>query len=504
MNQRYCSNENLNALNKYLNSFLSDPTKYSTEIVYNTDVKLQNFMLHVGVGGFHRSHQAYAIHQMNKKVEHGKRWGIYGVGLRPEEKHMYEKLVKQKFLYTLFSRCNTFTRVEVIDVLRWFFLVPTWEKEDEWKKVVIPHVRVISCTITEKGYYMTAEHRLNMKSKDIEHDVSHWKKTTGIMKPKTFFGFLCTFLKRAKESNLEPITVLCCDNLIHNGSLCKSLCLEFCHHVDMDLKKYIERTIAFPNSMVDRITPYTTNTDRFMLQVNYNILDDIPVVCENYIQWVIENKFSSTVPDWNYIPFVTITEQPEIYEAQKLLLLNSSHSFMSYLGYVHGIEYVFEFMMEQKLVILLEKYMDEILQSLEPCAELDYVEYKKTILKRFENHYIKDELSRIAQDGSQKLKMTLSNCLFYFFKEKKEVCYIPLFLALFIYFMQSGHGRINDPMQKELSEVKCDSQKNIGLYFQKIFPPYIAEWDEMLEKIFMYLKKLELGHDVYQMIESKC
>ena len=501
MNQRYCSSENFNALNKYLNSFLpEDPTKYSTEIVYNSDVKLENFILHVGVGGFHRAHQAYAIHQMNKKVEHGKRWGIYGVGLRPEEKQFYEKLGKQNYMYTLFSRCNSFTRVEVIDVLQGFFFVPSYDKNDWWNKVITPQIRVISCTITEKGYYMTAEHKLNVKNTEIQYDLQHWKN--GIITPKTFFGFLCTFLKKIRDEKFDPITVLCCDNLIHNGELCKSLCLEFCNQVDQDLAKYIDESIAFPNSMVDRITPYTTNTDRFMLQINYNIVDDIPVVCENYISWVIENKFSSVVPDWNYMPFVTITDKPELYESQKLLLLNSVHSFMSYLGFFYGIQYVFEFMMDRKLVVLLEKYIDEIIISLEDCPELNYQDYKRTILKRFENHYIKDDLSRIAQDGSQKLKMTLSKCLLYFFKSKTEVHYLPFFFALFVHFMQSAHDGINDPMYEELSKIKCDSTESIGIFFQKIFPPYVAEWDQMLEKIHLYLKKIESNMDPYKMIEK--
>ena len=501
MNQRYCSSGNFNALNKYLNSFLpDDPTKYSTEIVYNTDVKLENFILHVGVGGFHRSHQAYAIHQMNKKVELGKRWGIYGVGLRPEEEKFYKKLDQQSYLYTLFSRCNTFTRVEVIDVIQGFFFVPKHEKKDLWKKIITPQIRVISCTITEKGYFMTAQHKLNIENTEVQHDLKNWEN--GIDVPKTFFGFLCTFLKKAKDENLDPITVLCCDNLVHNGALCKSLCLEFCHQVDQELAKYIEDTISFPNSMVDRITPYTTNTDRFMLQINYNIFDDIPVVCENYISWVIENKFSSLVPDWSYMPFVTITDQPELYEVQKLLLLNSTHSFMGYLGLLHGIQYVFEFMMDPKLVVLLENYMDEIIVSLDECPELNYQEYKKTILKRFENHYIKDELSRIAQDGSQKLKMTLSKCLSFFFKSKTEVHYLPLFFALFIHFMHSAYDGINDPMYEELSQLKCDSKETIGIFFQKIFPPYIAEWDQMLEKIQLYLKKIESNMDLYDIVNK--
>ena len=113
-----------------------------------------------------------------------------------------------------------------------------------------------------------------------------------------------------------------CDNLKENGSLCQKLCLEFCRKVDPYLAEYIHKSICFPNSMVDRITPYTTNTDRFVLQLNYNIIDDIAVVCENYLSWVIQDKFSSIVPPFQNAAHVILTDTPEIYEQQKLVLLN--------------------------------------------------------------------------------------------------------------------------------------------------------------------------------------
>ncbi len=503
MNEIKVSSEaNFNIINKYIQSFHPISSRYSTQILFNTKIDPTYFILHIGVGGFHRSHQAYTINELNKLSSTTEKWGIIGVGLTKYDEKCYKSLVKQNFLYTLISRCNSHSTVEIIDVIKQFQFVPRWNKRSQMMSLVSPNIPIISMTVTEKGYYMDENQNLNWDSEEIQHDFKKWKSQSGICKPKTIFGFICTYIFYARKMNYDPVTIMSCDNLKENGSLCKKLCLEFCRKVDPYLAEYIDKSICFPNSMVDRITPYTTNTDRFVLQLNYNIIDDIAVVCENYLSWVIEDKFSSVTPPFQNSPHVILTDTPEIYEQQKLVLLNSTHSFMAYFGFIFNVKFVYQFMMNEKYVNILSEYMDEIISSLPDAIEMDYENYKKQVLSRFSNHYIKDELSRIAQDGSQKIRMTLSGVVHYFFKKDKTCApkYVCLFLALFILFMNPTNKMINDPLFETLEKVYPTeiNTESVKRFYSHIFSKQLCGYTKLFEEIYHFLEQIRNGKNLLE------
>lgn len=504
MNEIKVSSEaNFNIINKYIQSFHPISSRYTTQILFNTKIDPTYFMLHIGVGGFHRSHQAYTMNELNKLSTTTEKWGIIGVGLTKHDERIYKSLLKQQFLYTLISRCNSHSTVEIIDVIKEFQFVPKWNKRCQMKSLVSPNIPVISMTVTEKGYYMDENQNLNWNAEDIQHDYKKWKSQLGICKPKTIFGFICTYIFHARQLNYDPVTIMSCDNLKENGSLCQKLCLEFCRKVDPYLAEYIHKSICFPNSMVDRITPYTTNTDRFVLQLNYNIIDDIAVVCENYVSWVIQDKFSSIVPPFQNAAHVILTDTPEIYEQQKLVLLNSTHSFMAYIGFIFDVKFVYQFMMDEKYVQILSEYMDEIIPSLPEAVEMNYENYKKQILTRFSNHYIKDELSRIAQDGSQKIRMTLSSVVTYFYNKDKNHApkYVCLFLALFLNFMNPKNKTINDPLFETLEKVypKELSVDTVKRFYSHIFSKTLCEYHKLFEQICVFLEQIRKGKNLFEL-----
>ena len=497
--KKYSSESDFNVLNKYFDSFERCRYKSLTKFLNSKQSPITYRILHVGVGGFHRSHQAYTIHEYNKL--NLDQWEIVGIGLCSWDEHMFKTLKEQNFNYTLVSRCNNFSKVENISVIKNFHFLPSW-KEDEFffPTIVESCVPIISMTITEKGYYFNENHVLDRDHENIKYDLSHWRKGDGISVPKTIYGFLSTYFCQLEKKRMNPVTVLSCDNLIGNGNLCRRLCIEFLSLCEPLLIPYVETKICFPNSMVDRITPFTTNTDKFMLQINYNIVDKIPVMCENYISWVIEEKYSSIVPRWKEIPHVVETFDIEPFENKKLLLLNSSHSFIWYLGYLYDVKYVFEFMMNETLVSVLENYMNEVTQNLDETFDRSLIlDYREIVLLRFQNFFIKDELSRLAQDGSMKLKMCLSEVLFTFYKKDSTTApyYICLFLALFLVYMNPNNPKINDPNPELAVDLfQFRSVKEIKNCLSLLFPPFIKEWNilhETVHNLFVFL--LEKRYD---------
>ena len=488
MNYKFTSEQNLDVINKYLNTFTPIEKKFNTEMISVETEKPNNIVLHVGIGGFHRSHQAFTIHKSNEFLDKKDKWGIIGFGLCDWDEEIYKNLKKQFYQYTLVSRSNSFSNVHIMTIIKDFFFVPHWKKDTFFSKVT-SDIKIISMTITEKGYFINSDNTLDFENESIQEDLTSWNNEIGLSKPKTIFGFLCSYFLILNKKNLPPITVMSCDNLSKNGDLCRSLCIEFADKISKSLSSYIKKEIQFPNSMVDRITPYTTNTDRFVLQINYNIVDRIPVVCESFISWIIENKFSSIRPPWIQLPFVKETNNVLAYEEQKLLLLNSSHSLLAYLALLHKKSIFYEFMMDKNLVKKLKKYMDELTIYLSSNSDLNHEEYKVSIIKRFENYYIKDELCRIAEDGTQKLKNTLTNCLLFFYKKDETPDQISFLLALFIYYMKYEKKKIKDNLAKKI--LKLISGKKITIpiiqkIYSLIFPSFFQKWTKIHKKILFH------------------
>ncbi|MCQ4288450.1 mannitol dehydrogenase family protein [Pseudomonas stutzeri] len=351
---------------------------------------------HIGVGGFHRAHQAaYTDALMNTGEELD--WGICGIGTRPEERAMRNALAAQDHLFTLVELDDRpDTEVRVIGSIRDMLLV-----EDGSETVVArladPAIRIVSLTITEGGYCMDeSTGQFDASLPQIKHDLANPRA------PISVFGLLCAALARRRGAGIAPFTVMSCDNLPHNGDVTRKALLAFATLVDAELAGWIERHVSFPNAMVDRITPMTSAAHRQALQDHHGIDDAWPVVCEPFVQWVLEDKFVNGRPAWEKVG-VQFTDDVAPYEEMKLKLLNGSHLALTYLGFLRGYRYVHETMEDPLLRRYVQRYMDEdVTPQLAPVPGIDLEQYKRTLIERFSNRAIADQLERVCSDGSSK------------------------------------------------------------------------------------------------------
>ena len=385
---------------------------------------------HIGVGGFHRSHLAFVtdkLRQMQHTAAGGgganaakggddEAWGILGVGLMPWDKKMADVLKKQDGLYALLLRGNSSASARVIGSLLDFLFVPD-APEASLARLCAPSVKIISLTVTEKGYYRNIDGDLDVKNALVREDIEGWRALDGgkrgLAQPKTAFGLICTVLQRRRADGLGPLTVFSCDNLPMNGSVCRAVTLRFAREVDAGLAAWMEQHVSFPNSMVDRITPATEPEHRQLLSEEYGIEDEWPVIAEPFLQWVIEDDFVAGRPAWERaMPVdVLVTSNVEPYELMKLRLLNSSHSALSYAAMLCEHKFVDDALADPDVFAYLRAYMSEVVKTLGEVQGVDLQEYQRSLLERFSNVFIKDKLARLAQDGSQKFMNTLRDAL---------------------------------------------------------------------------------------------
>ncbi|WP_339452704.1 mannitol dehydrogenase family protein [Pseudomonas sp. EA_5y_Pfl2_R50] len=351
---------------------------------------------HIGVGGFHRAHQAYYTDALMNTGE-ALDWAICGVGLRAEDRRARDDLKEQDYLFTLFELGDgDDTEVRVIGAIRDMLLA-----EDDAQalidKLADPHIRIVSLTITEGGYCIDDSNGEFMAHlPQIQHDLAHPQT------PKTVFGFLCAALQKRRGAGIPAFTVMSCDNLPHNGAVTRKALLAFATLRDPGLRDWIEQNVSFPNAMVDRITPMTSTAHRLQLADKHGVDDAWPVVCEPFVQWVLEDKFVNGRPAWEKVG-VQFTDDVSPYEEMKIKLLNGSHLALTYLGFLKGYRFVHETMNDPLFVRYMRAYMDlDVTPQLAPVPGIDLSEYKDTLVARFSNQAIADQLERVCSDGSSK------------------------------------------------------------------------------------------------------
>lgn len=354
-------------------------------------------IVHIGVGGFHRAHQAVYLDDVLATSE-AKNWGICGVGLLPHDRRMSEALIPQDCLYTVVERgAGGESSARVIGAMTEFLFAPD-DSDAVIERMAADDIRIVSLTITEGGYCFDQETGELMRDHpDIAHDLGEPRR------PKGTFGTLAEALNRRRTRGASPFTVLSCDNVQGNGDICRRMMLAFAELRNPALREWIERNVTFPNSMVDRITPATTDDDRAFVRSTFGIDDAWPVMTEPFRQWVIEDRFCNGRPAWERAG-AQMTTDVHPYEMMKIRLLNASHSAMGYLGALAGYDYIFEIMSDDLFRSFIAAFMDEeVTPVLQPVAGIDLDDYKRTLIERFSNPNIKDKTARICMDGSAKV-----------------------------------------------------------------------------------------------------
>lgn len=413
--------------------------------------QLSDAIVHIGVGGFHRAHQALYMDELMEKGL-ARDWGICGVGLLPRDARMRDALRSQDYLYTLVEKSPDGDRPRIIGSLTGYLFAPE-DRETVLEKMASPATRIVSLTITEGGYYFdAATGEFDAAHPDIVHDLENPGS------PICVYGFLAEALNRRRQRGLSPFTVMSCDNIQSNGEMARTMLLAFAGRRDSQLASWIERHGAFPNSMVDRITPATADTDRAGLAEQFGIEDAWPVVTEPFVQWVMEDRFCNGRPPFEQAG-VQMTDDVHPYEMMKIRLLNASHSSLAYLAYLAGITYVHEVMQDPKFNAFVFDLMNsEVTPVVPPVPGIDLDQYKRTLIERFANPAVRDQVARLCLDGSAKLPKFILPTIVEQLQRGGEIKRLCLGIAGWFRYLagKDEQGRpieINDPMGERLRSI---------------------------------------------------
>ena len=358
-------------------------------------------IVHLSVGNFHRAHQAvYTDRALALPGQSD--WGIVGMGLMdlPGEVAKAEALHAQEGLYTL-RACppNRPDTVRVVKSLVEYIHAPT-DREAALKRLTDPAIRIVSLTITEGGYYMDEAGRFMTEHPTIAEDLHR-------PVPQTAFGMMTEALRQRRDAGIAPFTILSCDNVPANGDVARNAVLSFARLRDAELAAWIEAEVAFPSCMVDRITPAVHPADVARLNAQSGIEDRVPVFCEDFIQWVVEDNFPAGRPAWEQVG-VLFTDDVEPYEQVKLRMLNASHSMLALPGVLMGYRLVDEAMGDEHLAALLEQFLrHDVSPQLTAPPGISLSDYAAQLLERFRNHAVSDQLLRITSDSTSKLPVFL-------------------------------------------------------------------------------------------------
>ncbi|WP_394940486.1 mannitol dehydrogenase family protein [Psychromicrobium sp. YIM B11713] len=359
--------------------------------------QLRSGIVHFGVGGFHRAHQAMYLDRL---MNQGKAldWAICGVGVLPHDEKMAQVMHDQDCLYTLVVKNPDGTReARVIGSIAEYLFAPA-DPEAVIEKMASPDIRIVSLTVTEGGYnfhHVTGE--FNAENPEVQHDLQPGAA------PRTSFGLVIEALIRRRARGLEPFTVMSCDNIQGNGDVAKRMFTSYAALKDPELADWMDAQVPFPNSMVDRITPVTTDQDRASITEQFGVEDEWPVVCEPFEQWVLEDHFTLGRPAVEEAG-VQLVEDVEPYELMKLRLLNASHQAQCYFGYLAGYRYAHEVCQDPLFAQFLLDYMKyEATPTLEPVPGVDLPAYQRTLIERFSNEYVRDTLARLCAESSDRI-----------------------------------------------------------------------------------------------------
>lgn len=430
---------------------------------YQRGSAVKEGIVHIGVGGFHRAHLAVYVDQLMQN--HGVNdYAICGVGLQPFDATMRDALGSQDHLYTVIERSAKGSFANVIGSINSFLFAPD-NREAVIEKMAHPDTHIVSLTITESGYYYNENtHQLQAEHPDIQFDLDPANEKT----PRTTFGFLYAALARRQQAGLRPFTVMSCDNMQKNGAITRNMLQSFARLRNPDLAQWIAEKAHFPNAMVDRITPQTTPADKEALAAEFGIEDAWPVVTEPFMQWVIEDHFSDGRPPFEKAgaQLVKNVHAVEEFEKHKLRLLNGSHSAIGYPGQLAGFRYVHEVMQHPLFSKFVWQMMQEEVKPLLPhIPGVDIDQYCRTLVERFSNPTIMDQLPRVCLNASGKIPQFIMPSIAEAIWETgpfRRLCFVAA--AWFRYLNgvdDSGKPfDVIDPMRDELQAKACAGGTN--------------------------------------------
>ncbi|MGK3141565.1 mannitol dehydrogenase family protein [Pantoea sp. C2G6] len=416
--------------------------------------KLKTRMVHIGFGAFHRAHQAMCSDKLAE--EHGSDWGYCEVNLNSGA--LIQALREQQLLYTLTEMADASLHTRVIGVIT----EALHGKSDGIEAVINamsqPDVAIVSITVTEKGYcHQPASGNLNPDHPDILHDLQNPQT------PRSVPGLILAAIRRRQAQGLPPFSVMSCDNMPENGHVTRNVITQLAKRQEPALADYIEQHVTFPSTMVDRIVPAMTDAAFNALNARLGTEDPVAVEAEPFFQWVIEDNFVNGRPAWEKAGAELVSDVLP-YEEMKLRMLNGSHSFLAYLGFLAGYEHISDCVADPHFRAAARSLMiDEQAPTLRTQG-VDLHAYADSLIARYENRAIKHRTGQIATDGTQKLPQRMLDSLRWHLQRDSQCELLLLGVAGWMRYVggkdeQGQPIEIRDPMKARLAECVASSEE---------------------------------------------
>ncbi len=425
-----------------------------------------NVMLHLGLGSFHRAHQAVYLHELIQTGDTS--WTLAGGNTRPDMAETMAALAAQGGAYTLETISpageHRYQRITAIRKV----IAYTPDLEGLVAQGAAPETRIISFTVTEAGYYLDAKNRLDLASfPDLAADVERARQG----RPGgTIYAALTAILRARVAAGAGKVTLLNCDNLRHNGERSRSGLLQFVELIgDSALRAWIDANTTSPNAMVDRITPRPTPDVRERVKAATGVDDPVAVMGESFIQWVIEDRFAAGRPAWEKVG-VEMVESVAPYEEAKIRLLNATHSCIAWAGTLAGYQYIHEGTHDAEIRRLGHDYVtDDAIPCLLP-SPIDLAAYRDIVLDRFGNAAIRDTNQRVAMDGFSKIPGFVTPTIRERLAKDESIASVAMLPALFLAYLQRWHrGRIpyeyqDQAMDPAAAHAICDAGDPVAAF----------------------------------------
>jgi mannitol 2-dehydrogenase len=396
-------------------------------------------IVHFGVGNFHRAHQAVYLDDLfNLGQDHD--WAIVGAGVMPSDEAMRRALAPQDFLTTVVEQEKDASAARVTGPMT--NVIAPADKKALLKQLADPAIRIVSLTVTEGGYFIDpATGVFNPEHAAVAKDAKNPDD------PATVFGLIVAGLKARRAAGIAPYTVMSCDNVPHNGVVTKNAVAGLAKLADASLGSWIAEKVAFPNGMVDRITPATGERERKFLAETFGIEDAWPVFCEEFKQWVLEDNFTSGRPALEKVG-VTFVKDVTPYENMKIRILNGGHAIIAYIGGLMDVHFVHEAMEHPLIRAFLAKVeKEEVIPIVPPVPDTDIGDYYKLIERRFANPKIGDTIRRLCLDGSNRQPKFIVPSIADNLKKGRGIAGLVLATALWCRycFGTSDSGKVIEP-----------------------------------------------------------
>ncbi|WP_312664928.1 mannitol dehydrogenase family protein [Pantoea sp. CTOTU49201] len=455
--------------------------------------QLKTRMVHIGFGAFHRAHQALAT---DKLAAQGSDWGYCEVNLNSGT--LIQALRQQNLLYTLTEMADESLHTRVIGVVTQALHGKGDGIDSVIEAMSQPDVAIVSMTVTEKGYcYMPSSGKLNPDHPDIVHDLANPTQ------PRSLPGLILAAIIRRRERNLSPFSVMSCDNMPENGHVTRNVITQLAERHSAELADYIQTHITFPSTMVDRIVPAMTDAAFDALAERLGSRDSVAVEAEPFFQWVIEDNFVSGRPAWENAGAELVSDVLP-FEEMKLRMLNGSHSFLAYLGFLAGYEHISDCMADASYRAAARALM---LQDQAPTLRtqgVDLEAYADSLIARYENRAIKHRTYQIATDGTQKLPQRLLDSARWHLRNGTSCDFVLLGVAGWMRYVsgvdEQGQAiEIRDPLKDQLANIVANSEDGAArvkalLGLNAVFGDDLLQQPAFVSRVTeLYLQLLQQG-----------